>query len=95
MNVWDAVLHLSNLLWPAVMLGAMAAALTKLIWRGELRGVAWRRLFAWSAVPSMLVVVAGLVLQGRDGRMSTYAAMVMAAALGLWWAGFARPRRSP
>ena len=30
---------------------------------------------------------------GRDGRMFSYALMVLAAALALWWAGFVRPRR--
>jgi hypothetical protein len=33
------------------------------------------------------------VVFGRDGRMATYAAMVLGAALGLWWVGF-RPLRS-
>lgn len=92
MSPLDVLLHLLNLLWPGAMLGVVAAALAKVVWRRELRAVRWRWLAAWSALPAMAVAVAGLVLHGRDGRMSTYAAMVVAAALGLWWSGFVRPR---
>ena len=35
-----------------------------------------------------LATVAGLVLFGRDGKMATYAGMVCACALTLWWRGF-------
>jgi len=34
------------------------------------------------------VSIAGLVAFGRDGRMATYAAMVTASAVALWWAAF-------
>jgi hypothetical protein len=30
----------------------------------------------------------GLVVFERDGRMATYAGMVLACAAALWWAGF-------
>jgi hypothetical protein len=34
------------------------------------------------------VVLLGLVVFGRDGRMATYAGMVLATAGALWWRGF-------
>jgi hypothetical protein len=40
-----------------------------------------------------VVSLAGLVISGRDGRMVTYAAMTLACALALWWAGFGPGRR--
>ena len=40
----DAFWHLSNLFLSALLLGALAAALAKLLWRRELAGVRWRRL---------------------------------------------------
>ncbi|MFN0183924.1 MAG: hypothetical protein ACKVQR_08915 [Aquabacterium sp.] len=84
--------HLAGLFAPAAGLGAVAAGLAKLIWRRELSGRSWRRLWAHAAVPAALVTIAGLAIEGRDGRMSTYGAMVLAAAAGLWWASFMRRR---
>jgi hypothetical protein len=37
-----------------------------------------------------VALLGGLVLSGRDGRMATYAAMVLANAAALGWAGFGR-----
>jgi hypothetical protein len=84
----DAFWHLSNLFLPALLLGALAAAGAKLLWRRELAGVAWRRLAAPAAGAAAAVVVLGLVVFGRDGRMATYAGMVLACAAALWWRGF-------
>jgi hypothetical protein len=94
MGPLDALWHLSNLFLPALALGALAAALAKLLWRRELGAVSWRRL-AWPACAAAAVVtLAGLVVFGRDGRMATYAGMVVACALSLWWRGFGPGRRS-
>lgn len=84
----DALDHLLGLFLPALGLGAISAGLAKLVWRRELRLVRWSRLTAWSAGASALVVVAGLVVFGRDGVMATYAGMVLAAAVALTWVGF-------
>ncbi len=88
MGPLDAVWHLVNLFMPALMLGALTAALAKLLWRRELASVAWRRLATAAALASAVVVVLGLVVFGRDGRMATYAGMVLATAGALWWRGF-------
>lgn len=88
MGVLDAIWHLLNLLAPAFGLGMIAAGLAKLFWRHELKTVSWRRLACWAVAVCAVVLLAGLVITGRDGRMGTYAAMVLACALALWWAGF-------
>jgi hypothetical protein len=88
MGPLDALNHLANLLLPGCALGAIAAALAKLLWRHELAGVAWRRLAAWGAAAAVAASIAGLVATGRDGRMVTYAAMVLACAAALGWAGW-------
>lgn len=93
MGPLDALWHLANLFGPALGLGLIAATLAKLLWRGELRAVAWRGLVQWTASANALVTVAGLVLQGRDGRMATYGAMVLATALVLGWRGWGVPAR--
>ena len=88
MGPLDAIWHLSNFFLPALGLGALAAGLAKLLWRRELAAIPYRRL-AWPACAACAaVVLAGLVLLGRDGKMATYAAKVAACALTLWWRGF-------
>ncbi len=88
MGPLDAIWHLSNLFLPAVGLGALAAALAKLLWRRELRPVPYLRLAVPACAACAAVVLAGLMILGRDGKMATYGAMVVACALTLWWRGF-------
>ena len=90
MGPLDALWHLLNLFGPAVGLGLIAAALAKLAWRRELAAVRWAALALWAAAAAAIATVAGLVLLGRDGKMATYGAMVLGAALALWWRGFLR-----
>ena len=84
----DALIHISNLFLPALALAALAPALAKLLWRRELAGVPFRRLAVPAAAVNCAVVLAALVLMGRDGRMAMYAAMVAGCAVTLWWRGF-------
>jgi hypothetical protein len=92
MGPLDAIWHVLNLFGPAIGLGLIAPTLAKLLWRNELRAVAWATLVRWVAGGGALVIVAGLLLFGRDGKMLTYAALVLSAALLLWWRGWrARP----
>jgi cobalamin biosynthesis protein CobD/CbiB len=93
MGPLDALWHLANLFTPAVALGALAAGLAKLLWRRDLAAVRWQRLAGAACLACMVVTLAGLVLLGRDGKMATYAGMVLACALTLWWRGFGPGRR--
>jgi len=93
MGPLDALWHLLNLLLPAAGLGAIAAGLSKLLWRTALRGAPWRRLAAWASGAAGLALIGGLAITGRDGRMATYAVMVLASAGALWWVGFGPGRR--
>jgi hypothetical protein len=90
MGPLDALWHLLNFLAPAVGVGALASALAKLFWRRDLRGTRWLALWAWCSAAGLVALVAGLVLSGHDGRMTTYAALVAAMALAIWWRGFVR-----
>ena len=89
----DLAWHLVNFFAPAIGLAAIAAALAKLVWRSELHPVSWTRLFAVAAAACTGVLVGGLVVLGQDGRIATYVLMVLAAAIGLWSAGFGPLRR--
>jgi hypothetical protein len=93
MGPLDALWHLANLFTPAV---AWAR------WRprpGQAAVAArtGRCALAAPGGPACLacavVTLAGLVLLGRDGKMATYAGMVLACALTLWWRGFGPGRR--
>jgi hypothetical protein len=76
--------HLANFVLPAVAVGALSAALCKLLWRRGLARVSWFTL-AWQAsAAGLAVLVAGLVITGHDGRMVTWAGLVFACALVPW-----------
>lgn len=89
----DALWHVLNFVAPALGVGLVAPALAKLLWRRELKRVSWIRLSAWSVAGCAGMLVAGLVVFGHDGKMATYAAMVAACALALWWVGFGPRQR--
>ena len=78
---------------PAFAVGMLTATFAKLLWRRALKGVSWRRLSLWATACCTVVLVGGLVAFGQDGKMATYAAMVMACALALWVVGFGPLRR--
>lgn len=89
----DALNHLLGFFWPALVVGGVTAGLAKLAWRNDLRAASWARLARWSAGACAVASLVGLVVFGRDGMMATYAAMVLASALALLWAGFGPGRR--
>ena len=82
MTFWQLILHLFNFVLPAL---AMAALMP---WAGRWvmgsGGAPLRRRMAIHAVAGVLVLVAGLVVQGHDGKMSTYLALVLVAATAEW-----------
>jgi hypothetical protein len=83
----DAFWHITNFFAPALVVGGCAAALTRLVWRRELGSGSFWRLWAWASAACAVVSIAGLVVFAHDGKMATYAAMVVACAAALWWAG--------
>ena len=90
MGLLDGLWHLFNFVAPALGVALLAASLAKLAWRRELAAVPWHRLAVYSAVAGVLALMAGLMVFGRDGKMATYGALVMATGLTLWWVGFVR-----
>lgn len=86
--------HILNFLAPA----AVVALLLVLLSRFFSRFLASKRPVAQSMrvqvaiifIVNVLVLAAGLVLFGNDGKMATYAAMVLASAVCQWvlWRGW-------
>ena len=85
MGVLTAVWHLLNLFAVPVGLGLLAPALAKWVWPRPLRAAPWGRLAAAATALCAAVTIGGLVVFGRDGKMATYGAMVLATAVLLWW----------
>lgn len=73
--------HLIGFIAPAlcVALGVTLAGR----WVLRRRGLAWRRALVHAGI-GVLVLLAGLVVFGRDGKMATYAALVVAIATSEW-----------
>jgi hypothetical protein len=82
MTFWQLLLHLFNFVLPAL---AMALLMP---WAGRWvmgsGAVPISRRMVIHAVAGVLVLVAGLVVQGHDGKMSTYMALVLMAATVEW-----------
>lgn len=93
MDLLGGLWHLLNFFAPAVGVGLIASSLAKLFWPLALKGVAWPRLATWAMAYAALASIGGLVMFGKDGKMATYATMVVACALSLWWVGFGPGRR--
>ena len=90
MSPLDALWHLLGLFLPALMTGLLATGMAKAVWKRELAHAVWWRLARWVVAAGALAQAGGLVAFGRDGRMASYALMLLASALALWWAGFGR-----
>ena len=84
MDALDLFWHLANFVLPALGVGMLSAALCKALWRKSLARTPWFTLAWQSSVAGLAVLVAGLVITGHDGRMITYAALVVACAVVPW-----------
>ena len=82
MTLWQLVLHLFNFVLPALAMAVFMPSAGR--WVMGPGGWPWARRMAVHAVLGLLVLVAGLVLQGHDGKMSTYIALILLAATAEW-----------
>jgi len=77
-----------DLLWHLGGFVAPAALVSLLLWPGvafRRRGRARWSALGWLGLAGVLVLLAGLIWFGRDGRMATYAAMVVVQGTLVWW----------
>ena len=87
MGFFNALNHLLNFFLPALTMALLVPTLARLVWRAELKGKAWRGQVKWSALANAGVLIVGLVLTVQDGAVATYAGLVLASALVVWWTG--------
>jgi NADH:ubiquinone oxidoreductase subunit 4 (subunit M) len=78
--------HLLNFIAPALVVGLLVAALAPLVMRQARPHHTWLTQAAINSVACGLTLLAGLLLFGRDGKMVTYAAMVLVGASCQWFA---------
>lgn len=79
----DFLVHFANFLAPALFLGLALPLAARGVLRGSRRGRFWLQA-GLVALAAAAVLVAGLWGFGRDGKMATYAAMVLAAGSAQW-----------
>ncbi len=84
MPLLDLLIHALNFAAPAAFLAVLMPLLTKLIMRKQPpRLAAWAQMMISFAV-GLAVLLAGLLIFGRDGKFATYAALVVFAATSQW-----------
>ena len=82
MTVWQLTLHLFNFVLPDLFMALLMP------WAGRWvigpGGWPLKRRMGVHALLGFSVLVAGLVVHGNDGKMSTYMALVLVCATGEW-----------
>ncbi|MFT3812339.1 MAG: hypothetical protein QM740_03065 [Acidovorax sp.] len=79
-----ALNHLLNFAAPAVAVAVLLALLGRFFGKKQPAALAWYALAAINSIVGCAVLAAGLWWLGRDGKMLTYAALVLALASGQW-----------
>jgi hypothetical protein len=83
----DFTIHLLSFIAPALAVALLVGMGARLVLpRGGSRP-RWLVGFAINALVGIVVLVAGLWVFGRDGKMATYAGMVLAVATSQWLSG--------
>lgn len=84
MDVMSLTVHLLNFVAPACAVAAWMALVTPLLSRTMPGWRAWRRQFIFNSVVGACVLLIGLIGFGNDGKVVTYAALVLACATSQW-----------
>ena len=74
--------HLANFLLPALAMALCMPLAGRWVTGRPVQS--WRRHVLAHAVAGVVVLFAGLLVQGHDGRMATYLALVLVAATLEW-----------
>jgi len=84
MSIFDLLVHVFNFIAPAMAVGCLLALTAPVL---NKRWPAARTLASQAAINCVVsgaVLALGLWYYGRDGKMATYSAMVLAAASSQW-----------
>ncbi len=87
MDPLGTFIHLLSFLAPALAVALLVALAGRLILPRQSQGLYWWGQAAINSVVGGLVLAAGLWYFGVDGKMATYAALVVAVASCQWACG--------
>jgi uncharacterized membrane protein YjjP (DUF1212 family) len=80
----DALGHLINFMLPAAFVALIVTTAGHYLKKNSPFPHVWRVKFAINFIASLAVLVIGLILTGRDGKMFSYLAMALASATVQW-----------
>ncbi len=86
MGPLDLLNHLLNFAAPALLVAGVLAFLAPALMRNKALARTRFAQIAINFVVGLLALLVGLVFFGRDGKMLSYAALVLACATSQWWA---------
>lgn len=81
----DSFFHLLNWVAPALVVGGLTALAARIFINKRPASHSLLAQAAINSVVCMVVLLAGLWFFGHDGKMATYAALVLACASSQWW----------
>ncbi|SEA92659.1 hypothetical protein [Variovorax sp. YR216] len=84
MDPLDFINHLLNFMAPAFAVGFLCELLGRVGQRPAGKRIAWWVQGAINFGVGVAVLSAGLIVFGQDGRMATYAALVVACGTSQW-----------
>ncbi len=77
--------HFMNLLLPAFWLASLMVLVHRLLFRRQAIAMRWQRQWLWLFASGAAVLLAGLLLQQRDGKMLTYIALALVVGAVQTW----------
>jgi len=83
----DFTRHLLSFLAPALVVAVLVAFAARIVLPPAARPRSWALAVGVNALAGTLVLAGGLWFFGRDGKMATYAALVVAVATVQWLGG--------
>ncbi len=86
MGPLDLLNHLLNFVAPALAVGLVLAFLAPIFMKNKALARTRSAQAAINFVVGVLALLAGLLFFGRDGKMASYAVLVLATATSQWWA---------
>jgi hypothetical protein len=84
MGLIDAILHGLNFLLPALFISAFVTFAGRFFKQKRPLAQNWRARAAIHLIVCISVLLLGLVITGRDGKMLTYLAMALACGTAQW-----------
>lgn len=84
MSALDLFNHLLNFVAPAFAVGFLTALLGRVAMRRSAKAPVWWLQGAINFIVGVAILVAGLMVFGRDGKTLTYAALVLSCATSQW-----------